>query len=164
MKCARGCLAGVFLFSLALTKLATAQAAPDPKQFMSAADIDALIVKAKGMAKPGQATVNQPLVQLAPYTASVEYHTEVGLASVHEQEAELVYVLSGSGTYITGGTLAGQKRVNAANLTGTSIDGGTVRNFDKGAIFFVAQGEPHFLSKLQGPVILLSMHVPRTAP
>ena len=48
----------------------------------------------------------------------------VGPASVHEKEAELFYVIDGSGTLVTGGKLVGETRTNADNLAGTAIEGG----------------------------------------
>jgi len=95
------------------------------KTFCSSADVQALIAKAKSERKDGQPIVVERVVQLAPYNANLEYRASVGPAAVHEKEAELMYVVDGSGTIVTGGTLVNPTHTNGSNLTGTAIDGGT---------------------------------------
>jgi len=73
------------------------QAAPASqtlKTFVSSADVTALIAKAKATRKPDQANLVQPLLQLAPYTANLEYRAAVANGAVHEKEAEMFYVVS----------------------------------------------------------------------
>ena len=79
----------------------------------------------KNERKQDQANFIQSLLQLAPYTANLEYRGAVGPAAVHEKEAELFYVIDGSGTLVTGGKLVGETRTNAENLNGTAIDPAT---------------------------------------
>src|SRR5262245_50578250 len=105
--------------------LAQQKGAPQqPKEYSSAAEVQAMIAKAKADRKDGQAIVNANILRLAPYNANLEYRASVGPASVHETEAEMFYVIDGSATMITGGKLAGETRTNAENLSGTGIEGG----------------------------------------
>ena len=131
------------------------------RRFLASADVTALIAKAKAERKEGQALVAQPLLQLAPYTANLEYRVAVANAAVHETEAELFYVLEGSATMITGGKLTGETRTNAQNLSGTGIEGGTSRHVAKGDIVMVPEGTPHWFSGIEGTVVLMSLHLPR---
>ncbi len=62
---------------------------------------------------------------------------------MHETEAELFYVIDGSGVVVLGGKLTGEKRTNAHNLSGDAIEGGESRKVAKGDVFIVPQGEPH---------------------
>src|ERR1043165_2152009 len=78
--------------------------APTGKTMVSAADVQALIAKAKAERKD-QPIIAQSLLQLAPYNVSLEYRASVGAAAVHETEAELFYVVDGSATLVTGGKL-----------------------------------------------------------
>jgi len=145
---------------------ATTPAAPAAamKTFCSSADLQALIAKAKSERKDGQPIVVERVVQLAPYAANLEYRASVGLAAVHEKEAELMYVVDGSGTIITGGTLVNQSRTNPANLTGTSIDGGAPQKIAKGDFIFIPENTPHWISAIDGTIVLVSLHVPRPVP
>jgi mannose-6-phosphate isomerase-like protein (cupin superfamily) len=151
--------------SFVLTWAAVVAVAQQPmKTFISSADVTALIAKAKAERKDGQPIVAQPLLQLAPYTASLEYRASVGNAAVHEKEAEMFYVVDGSATLVTGGKLANETRTNAENLTGTAIEGGTSRAVAKGDFVIVPENTPHWFSPINGTLVLMSFHVPRPVP
>lgn len=152
---------GMFVVSALLAGVSVAQA-PTVKTFASSSEIAGLMAKAKAARKGNQPTVIEPILRLAPYNVNLEYRSAVGPAAVHEKEAEMFYVLDGSATMTTGGKLAGEKRTNAENLTGTGIEGGTPREISKGDVLIVPQGVPHWVSKINGTVVLMSMHVPRT--
>jgi len=145
-----------------LSAFAAAQT-PDLKTFASSSDIAAMIAKAKAERKPDQPLFAQPILKLAPYTASLEYRGAVGPAAVHETEAEMFYVIEGSATLVTGGKLVNEKRTNAANLTGTAIEGGSARPVAKGDFVIVPENTPHWLSPINGTIVLMSLHVPRPA-
>lgn len=157
--------------SLTLTLLATvavaqqpASSAPAMKTFSSAADVTALIAKAKSERKDNQPIVSEPILRLAPYNANLEYRASVGAAAVHENEAEFFYVIDGSATMVTGGKLVGEKRTNAENLTGTGIEGGMSREVAKGDFIVVPEKTPHWFSAINGTVVLMTLHVPRPVP
>jgi mannose-6-phosphate isomerase-like protein (cupin superfamily) len=137
-------------------------APPAPKLFAGSADVTKMIAKAKSERKPDQANFVQPIVQLAPYNANLEYRVG-GVnapASVHEREAEMFYVIDGSGTLVTGGTLREEKRTNAENLTGTGIDGGTSRRLSKGDFVMVPEKTAHWFTQIDGTLVLMSIHLP----
>lgn len=139
------------------------KAAPQaPKEFASAADVQAMIAKAKNDRKDGQAIVNQNILRLAPYNANLEYRASVGPASVHETEAEMFYVVDGTATMVTGGKLVGETRTNAENLSGTGIEGGNSRTVAKGDFIMVPEKTAHWFSKIDGVLVLMSIHLPHT--
>ena len=152
--------------SAALAQQPAAQgAAPAAKLFAGSADVTAMMAKAKSERKPDQPNFIQPIVQLAPYTANLEYRA-AGVkapASVHEREAEMFYVVEGAGTLVTGGTLHDEKRTNAENLTGSAIDGGTPRRIVKGDWVMVPEKTPHWFSQVEGTIVLMSIHLPHAA-
>jgi mannose-6-phosphate isomerase-like protein (cupin superfamily) len=135
-----------------------------PKTYTSAAEITAMMAKAKNERKQDQANFIQSILQLAPYAANLEYRGAVGPAAVHEKEAELFYVIDGGGTLVTGGKLVGETRTNAENLSGTAIDGGQTRAVAKGDFFIVPENTPHWFSKINGTLVLMSLHAPRPVP
>lgn len=73
-------------------------------------------------------------------------------------------MLDGAGTLITGGTVVGEKRTNATNLSGTAIEGGTTRSFSKGDVTIIPEGTPHQFKPGNGALVLMTMHVPRPVP
>ena len=85
------CTILTLLMTAAIARQLTAQNPPPLKLFASAADVTAMIAKAKAERKPDQPNFIQPIVGLAPYTANLE-HRVGGVpapASVHEREAEM---------------------------------------------------------------------------
>jgi len=138
------------------------QAPAAPKLSASSADVTAMIAKAKAERKPDQPNFVQPIVQLAPYNANLEYRA-AGVnapASVHEREAEMFYVVEGSGTLVTGGTLRDEKRTNAENLTGSGIEGGSPRRVTKGDWVMVPEKTAHWFTQIDGALVLMSIHLP----
>jgi mannose-6-phosphate isomerase-like protein (cupin superfamily) len=152
--------------SLTLTIVASVawsqQPAPPTKTYSSAADVVGLIAKAKAEHKDGQPIVAESILRLAPYGANLEYRSSVGPAAVHEKEAELFYVIDGSATLMTGGKLVNEKRTNAENLNGTAIEGGKSQAVAKGDFVIVPENTPHWFSAINGTIVLMSLHVPRS--
>ena len=150
----------VLLAVLVSGTVTVAQAqAPSPassRTMVSASDVAAMIAKAKAERKD-QPNIAQTMIQLAPYNVSLEYRASVGNAAVHE--TELFYVVDGSATLVTGGTLTDSTRTGA-NLTGKGIQGGVSRKVAKGDFVMVPEGQPHWFSAIDGTVVLMSLHLP----
>src|SRR4029077_10710804 len=78
------CFALTLITVAAAQPLAAQTPAPATKTFASAADIQALAAKAKAEHKPGQPTVPENILALAPYNVNLEYRTAVGPSAVHK--------------------------------------------------------------------------------
>lgn len=143
------------------------QTAQDPaetmKIFVSSADVAALAAKAKSERKEGQGMVFQPIFKLAPWDVNLEYRAAVASANVHEREAELFYVIDGSGTMVVGGKLLNEKRTNPENRTGTGVEGGTSLRVAKGDFIMVPENTSHWFSAIDGTITLMSLHIPQPA-
>lgn len=122
------------------------------KTFASSADVQALIAKAKGEHKDGEPIVTEPILQFAPYTATLEYRTSVGAAGVHPDQAEMIYVIEGSATLTTGGKIAGDK-----------IEGGDSRTVSKGDFLVIPEGTPHWFNVIPKTLVLMTIKMPRGA-
>ncbi len=95
---------------------AVAQRAPsNPVQFFPKRDVDGAF--AKGM----------PLTESADYKVHASRRDSAGLGEVHESDTDVIYVLKGSATVVTGGELVGAKTVAPGELRGSSIAGGEER-------------------------------------
>jgi mannose-6-phosphate isomerase-like protein (cupin superfamily) len=131
-------------------------APPEMKTYTSAADVPALIAQAKGAR----------LLAAAPYSVNMEYRAMVGPAAVHEREAEIFYIMEGTGTLVTGGKLVGETRTNPTNLSGKSVEGGLSRTVSKGDFILVPEGTPHWFSAIggNGALVDMSIHLPRPVP
>ncbi len=137
--------------------------APAQKLFTSAADVTAMMNKAKKERKPDQANFNQPLLVEGPYRVNLESRVH-GLntpPNLHQEDAELVYVVDGSGTLTTGGKLRDEKKANGMNLTGTGIDGGTPQHIAKGDFVMIPAGVAHSFTDVSDTLVIMSLHMPK---
>jgi mannose-6-phosphate isomerase-like protein (cupin superfamily) len=128
--------------------------------FASAGQVQALVAKAQREIKPGQAILVQPLLTSGPYRENLEYRVGVGVAAIHETEDEVFYVVDGSGLLQTGGQVVRPKRVDAHDVTGTALEGAASRPVAKGDFFVVPHQTPHWFSRIDGTLVLMSLHVP----
>src|SRR5579883_3340204 len=86
---------------------AQAQTTPDPTGVANSAEVKAVIAQMAHDIKPTEEMLYRPLLtQAAPYTVAVEYWVRPKQAAAHLKDAEFIYVLEGSGTLVSGGTLA----------------------------------------------------------
>ena len=78
-------------------------------------------------------------------------------ALIHDYVTETYYIMAGSGTFVTGGSLGGAKPTDLSNVnagmsqTGSRI-GGEARRVKPGDIIIVPAGTPHSFSELDGPI------------
>jgi mannose-6-phosphate isomerase-like protein (cupin superfamily) len=128
---------------------------------MTAADLSAMIAKA-GDTLPSTLNRVFSLAGDKRYTVFVEHRApKPQAAAVHENDAELFYMIEGSGTMVTGGKLVGETR-NGTNLAGTAIEGGTETKLSKGDFFLVPEGVPHWFSHVDGAGLnVMTLHLPR---
>jgi mannose-6-phosphate isomerase-like protein (cupin superfamily) len=155
-----------FAFGLALALAASAPAfaqTPDPTLFANSAEVQAVVAQMAHDIKPDEEMLYHPLLTAAPYTAAIEYWVRPKQAAAHLKEAELVYVLAGSGTLVSGGTLADRKHWYD-ETDGGRIEGGTTRLLKPGDVVLVPEGEPHWFGIDGGRLVMLTMHMPRPVP
>ena len=159
----------LILCSIGAAALATAQqtgqsqAEGPSRTYTSGAEVKAMIARAKKERKPNQANFIQSLVKLAPYDVNLEYRNQ-GVdspATVHEAQAELIYVVEGAGTLVTGGKLIDGARSTPGNLSGKGIEGGTPQRIAKEDFVFVPENTPHAFIKTEGTLVIMSVHLPR---
>jgi quercetin dioxygenase-like cupin family protein len=150
---------------ITVVSAATALSAQQPvaKAFSSAADVQAMIEKAKKERKPDQPNFIQPILQAAPYNVNLEYRVQ-GIdtnPNIHDVEAEIVYVVDGAGVLTIGGTLKDERRTNATNRTGSKLEGGSPRRIAKGDYVMIPENTAHSFTQVEGRLIIMSVHIPR---
>jgi uncharacterized protein GlcG (DUF336 family)/mannose-6-phosphate isomerase-like protein (cupin superfamily) len=76
-----------------------------------------------------------------------------GIAEVHGKDADIIYVLEGEATLVTGGTVVEPKTVAQDEIRGREIIGGDSRVIAKGDVIIVPAGTPHWFKTVKGPVL-----------
>jgi len=130
-----------------------------PKLFNAAADLPAMMATAKA-AVPASPRffAGAPLLSLPPIRIGLEYRSPKGIASVHKNQGEFMYVIAGEGHIPTGGTVTNPKDTGA-NIDGDDMLGATDHLMKAGDFIFVPAGLPH-KAVSDGEFVLATLHVP----
>ena len=127
------------------------------------AEQDALIADARARAN-GQPNVSTPIVRLPEGAVNVEVRTVAGPAAVHPGDAEIFYVLQGSGELTTGGTFVPGSAPGVTPATAASIRGGVAQAVSKGQFLVVPANLPHAFTKSDGQLAVMSLHLVKPPP
>jgi len=129
-----------------------------PKLVNLAADLPAMTEKARAaVATSPRFFGGDTILSLPPYRMGLEYRSPKGIASVHKNDGEFMYVLEGEGVIVAGGTVVNPKDTGA-NIDGDALAGGKDIRMKKGDWIFVPKGVPH-LAKSDGAFVLATLHV-----
>jgi len=71
-----------------------------------------------------------------------------GTPEAHDKETEIVLIMEGEATYVTGGTLVGSKERSPGERGGTDIEGGQTRHLTKGDVVVLPPGTPHWFKEV----------------
>jgi len=93
------------------------------------------------------------------YTIITSRRDSPGMVEVHEQDCDLIYVIKGSATLITGGTLLDGKSVAENEMRGTLLSGGTPQTLAAGDVIVVPAGTPHWFKEVQAPFLYYTVKV-----
>ena len=87
------------------------------------------------------------------HTVIMSRRDQAGQSEVHVNETDVFYVLEGSATFVTGGTVAGGKTTGPGQIRGTGISGGESRVLSKGDVIVIPKGTPHWFKEVPELVI-----------
>lgn len=93
-----------------------------------------------------------PLIEVSDYKVHASHRDAAGQAEVHAWETDVIYVLDGSATFVTGGTVVEGQTTAPGEIRGKSIDGGETRKITKGDVIIVPQGVPHWFKEVNGKI------------
>ena len=93
------------------------------------------------------------------YMVHTSRREKPGQAEIHTKDTDIIYVLQGSATVITGGQSSDAKVTAPYELRGSSIQGGTERHIAKGDVLVIPNGVPHQFTQVTNPVLYLAVKV-----
>ena len=76
-----------------------------------------------------------------------------GMVEVHTKDTDILYVLKGSATVVTGGTMVGGKPIAADEIRGREITSGESRKLVPGDAMIIPNGVPHWFKEVQAPFL-----------
>jgi mannose-6-phosphate isomerase-like protein (cupin superfamily) len=103
-----------------------------------------------------------PLLETAAYKIHASRRSEPGEAEVHLRDTDVIHVLEGKATLVTGGRIVAGREVAAGEIRGTSIEAGTERRIGPGDVVVVPSGTPHWFEAVEGPVVYYVVKVTET--
>jgi glc operon protein GlcG len=84
------------------------------------------------------------------YMVHASRREKAGTSEIHELDTDIIYVLEGTATFVTGGKSIDSKMVAQNEFRGTGIDGGDTRQLQKGDVVIVPKGTPHWFKQVDG--------------
>lgn len=98
-------------------------------------------------------TVGKPLVEVNAYKVHASRRDKPGLVEVHDRETDVVYVIDGTATLVTGGTLIDPKLVAPGETRAPGVQGGVERKLGKGDVVVIPNGVPHWFKESSNPFL-----------
>jgi quercetin dioxygenase-like cupin family protein len=138
----------------ALTGALTLAAAPAAAQTSPAAKAETGTVLYVPADKVAAAFAKgQPIVETGSYKVSASRRDKDGQAEVHARDTDIMYVVEGTATLVTGGQVVGGKSTAADEVRGDAISGGDSRPLVKGDVIVIPSGVPHLFKDVKAPFL-----------
>lgn len=93
-----------------------------------------------------------PLLEITNYKVHASHRDEPGVVEVHTRDTDIIYMLEGSATLVTGGTLVDARTIEPEEIRGRESHGGDTRVLTKGDVVVIPNGTPHWFKEVKGPV------------
>ena len=93
----------------------------------------------------------ESLVDSGAYKVNASRRDAPGEAEVHLHETDIVYVLDGSATLVTGGAVIDGHNTTPQEIRGRAIEGGVEHSLRKGDVIVVPNGVPHWFKAVDAP-------------
>jgi glc operon protein GlcG len=94
-----------------------------------------------------------PLLEVPGYKVHASRRDAPGVAEVHLWETDVIYVLDGEATFVTGGTMVEPKSTEPGQVRGSVIEGGVEHHLAKGDVIVVPNNQPHWFKEVQAPFL-----------
>ena len=91
-------------------------------------------------------------VNTPDYIVQCSHRTGPGVVEVHTKETDVIYVIDGSATFITGGKALNVTATDPLQPRGTDIQGGESHQLTKGDVIVVPAGQPHWFKEVPASV------------
>src|SRR5262245_7195126 len=94
-----------------------------------------------------------PLLENSQFKIHASRREAPGIAEIHTRDTDIIHVLEGSATLVTGGTAVEPKTIAPGEIRGKEIQGGESRRISKGDVIVIPSGVPHWFKQVGGPLL-----------
>ena len=93
------------------------------------------------------------------YMVHTSRRDKPGLAEIHALDTDIIYVLQGTATFVTGGTAVDAKEIAPNEIRGSRIEGGVTRQLSKGQVIIVPNNTAHWFKEVNGEFLYYTIKV-----
>ncbi len=97
----------------------------------------------KELAAKGEGSASETLEKYPHHYTMLAYREHSGGGEVHQDFADIFFILDGHATVVTGGTLIEGKTTAPGEMRGKSVDGGSRQELKAGDVVHIPAGTPH---------------------
>jgi len=92
-------------------------------------------------------------VEVTDYKIHASRREGPGIAEIHTRDTDIAYILQGSATLVTGGTVRDAKEIGPEEIRGPTIQGGETRRVVVGDVVVIPNGVPHWFKEVEAPFL-----------
>jgi len=100
-----------------------------------------------------------PLLEKSEFKVHAGRRDAPGIAEIHTRDTDIIHVLEGTATLVTGGTAVEAKTIAPDEIRGKEIQGGESRRIGKGDVIIIPNGVPHWFKQVDAPVLYFVVKV-----
>jgi len=104
-----------------------------------------------------------PILEQENYKIHASRREAPGLVEIHDRDTDIIHVLQGSATFVTGGEIVDGKNIAPDEVRGSGVRGGTTTQLVPGDVMVVPAGVPHWFKEVQGPFLYYVVKVQKAA-
>jgi glc operon protein GlcG len=93
------------------------------------------------------------------YMVHTSRRDKPGLAEIHTLDTDIIYVMQGKATFVTGGTAIDTNEIASNEIRGSRIEGGTARQLSRGQVIIVPNNTPHWFKEVSGEFLYYTIKV-----
>ncbi len=105
------------------------------------------------LAAQGEGSASETLEKYPHHYTMLAFRSRDGGGEVHQNYADLFYIVDGQATLVTGGELVDQKTSGPGELRGASVKGGTRQELKVGNVVHIPAGMPHQMLVAAGDTV-----------
>lgn len=93
------------------------------------------------------------------YSVMTARRDKAGEVELHTRDTDVIYVVEGSATFVTGGKMIGGHQTAPGEMRGSSIEGGETHHLSQGDVLVIPANTPHWFKEVPGHMLYFVVKV-----